>query len=270
MTTFKYGGNILPQDNFFIGGNNTKRRDYAGHYEGWRHARITKLISILGGENYFKGKRVLELACGFGHTGEILAGLGAEVVFAEGRELHVLHTSKFHSPQGNGVIRLNQNEKWDLSQPVGYDQYVRYGKTLGVSTMEAWPGSIEKATFDLIIHWGVLYHLEYWQQDLECALQHTDLMCLESEIADSIDDTYDTKVSESWPDGAIPGSASGTGAYGSRPSAAHVEKVLRELGCTFVRYDDADLNFRYHKYDWEVQNTGTAPPGQRRFWLVRK
>jgi hypothetical protein len=77
------------------------------------------------------------------------------------------------------------------------------------------------------------------------------------------------KVNECWPDGAI-FDAKSPAAIGSRPSAAHVEKVLRELGCTYTRYDDADLNFRYHKYDWEVKNTCSAPGGQRRFWLVRK
>lgn len=263
---WKYGGRVVPPDNFFRGGAGEDAGHHPGHYEGWRHTRITKLVSLLGGEEWFKGKAVLELACGFGHTSELISQWGALVTLAEGREPHAKHAAQHHAPPGRPVIHLNQDHRWNLDHDI-YPMYVRQPSNEIVE--EKWDAKPNPVKFDLVIHWGVLYHLNNWQQDLECALRHTDLLCLESEIADSLDPTYDQKVSESWADAALSTSEGGS-SRGSRPSASHVENVLDSLGCTYTRYDDAALNFRYHKYDWKVNDTGEFPPGQRRFWLVRK
>ena len=264
MTTFKYGGNVLPVDGFFKG----------GHYEGWRHTRITKLVSLLGGEEWFKGKTVLELACGFGHTSELISEWGAIVTLTEGRKPHVVHAARHHAPVGRPVIVLNQEFPWNLAH-VTDETHVRQPSNEVVveppTAARPFPDQSAKPNpvkFDLVIHWGILYHLTNWQQDLASALRHTNLLCLESEVGDSEDPTHDPKVREGWPGDSALGEEGDSD--GSRPSAAHVEKILDDLGCTYTRYDDADLNFHYHKYDWKANNTGLAPAGQRRFWLVRK
>jgi hypothetical protein len=86
------------------------------------------------------------------------------------------------------TINLNQNRPWNLNRK-----------------------------FNLIIHWGLLYHLENWKDDLKHCLAHTNLICLESEIADSSEDTHDEKITEAGYDKAFEG-------IGSRPSAYHVQK----------------------------------------------
>ena len=173
-----------------------------GYYKEWRRTRIAKLTTILGGEGWFKGKEVLELAAGYGHIGLELKELGANVTFTDGRELHVTEIKL--RVERSPVILLDQDREWNLNKK-----------------------------FDLIIHWGVLYHLDQWQRDLQTTMQHGDLICLESEIADTTDPNWDPRIIEGWYDGAlgdktIVGSP-GRMPIGSRPSAEHVEKIIQEM-----------------------------------------
>jgi hypothetical protein len=123
--------------------------------------------------------------------------------------------------------------------------------------------SLEKE-FDIVIHWGVLYHLDNWKADLQISIRHGKIIFLESEVCDSNDPEIEIKVNEPEQyDQAI-------GRTGSRPSAEMVEKYISETGATFIRYDDSDLNSDSHTYDWPVRNTKNAPAGQRRFWIIKK
>lgn len=201
------------------------------HWEKWRATRIKKLISILG-EEWFQGKDILELACGHGHIGRHLQSiLGANVTFAEGGPAYAWLNRNLSELK---AIYIDQDEPWDLGRK-----------------------------FDLVVHWGVLYHLENWQQDLRTTLTHSDMVCLESEVSDSDDPTFDIKVEEDWHDGAANG-------IGSRPSPAHIERIVKEEGFQPVLYADADLNAAYHRYDWPIKNTGKYLSGQRRFWILKK
>ena len=200
-------------------------------WHAWRASRIQKLASILG-EEWFQGKDILELACGHGHVGRHLQSeYGANVTFTEGG--HAFAHLENHLSE-LGAIYIDQDEPWDLGRK-----------------------------FDLVIHWGILYHLDNWQQDLRITLAHADMVCLESEVSDSDDPDYDTKVKELWYDGAANG-------IGSRPSPAHIERIVEEQGFQSVLYADADLNAAYHRYDWPIKNTGEYKSGQRRFWFLKK
>jgi hypothetical protein len=207
-------------------------RRFDAHYNEWRQVRIQKVESIFGKE-FFKNKTILELACGYGHTGMYFFNLGAKVTFAEGREEHVNEFRKQHPDQE--IILLNQEYKWDLNRK-----------------------------FDLIIHWGVLYHLDNWQQDLSCAAKHSDLILLESEVCDSDDENVDIKIE------GCDRYDQEMGPFASRPSASNIEKNLTNLGFSFTRYDDADLNCLHHDYSWKVGNTLEWRYGLRRFWVVNK
>ena len=125
---------------------------FKGHYIKWRETRINKLVSILG-KDWFKGKTVLECACGLGHIGEEIMKLGAVVTFAEGREIFVRETKK-RLPNAE-VILLDQDTDWNLNRK-----------------------------FDLIIHWGLLYHLDNWKQDLANTVKHADIICFETVVMD--------------------------------------------------------------------------------------
>jgi hypothetical protein len=209
----------------------TKMTGFTHHYDNWRQTRISKLHQILGAD-FFNGKSVLELACGHGDTGRQLAKEGAIVTFAEGRQEH-LDVLKGHEPNAE-TFCIDQDKPWDLGRQ-----------------------------FDFVIHWGVLYHLHNWKDDLRCALNHTNLMTLETEVADSNDPDFEIKTNEKGFDQAL-------NLVGSRPSPAMVERHLADLGVKFIRYDDRDLNSGFHNYDWPVRETRTWKAGRRRFWIISK
>jgi len=220
-------------------------RDQVGrfmdHYRGWRPKRIEKIEKIFG-VDFFKEKTILELACGYGDIGKhFKENCGSIVTFAEGREEH-LPFIKENNPDCE-VIHLNQENNWNLNK-----------------------------IFDVVIHFGVMYHLDNWKQDLECTLKHTDLVILESEIADS-DKLMEFKIVD--PNGYD--QAISEGRIATRPSASYVEKVFEDNGFSFVRYDDGDLNDGIHCYDWKVSGAAERPGynrndggGLRRFWVAKR
>lgn len=206
-------------------------------YEGWREKRIEKILNIFG-PDFFKDKTILELGCGFGHIGKhFTEKLGSKVTFAEG-DPKFYGDIKGLNPKSE-VITLDQDKPWDL-----------------------------KRKFDIVIHWGVLYHLDDWQQDLKCALKHTDLIFLESEVADSDDPTFEFKFDDH------NGFDQALNVKATKPSAAFVESELVKNGFEFTRYDDIDINFWNHIYDWVVTNNPDNHIrefyGHRRFWIARR
>jgi len=205
-------------------------------YPLWRENRIKKLVEIVGGESWFKGKSVLELACGFGHIGAALKEMGAEVTFAEGREEYFKFIKDHAKDSKVLLIDQDQPNRWELDQ-----------------------------TFDLVIHWGVLYHLEFWKRDLIRALKFGKQVCLETEVIDSYDPHAVIHRREAAGfDQAIYG-------LGCFPSPAHIERILEENDATFVRYDDKELDSDYHNYSWKATGTDDSEhkPGRRRFWMIK-
>ena len=200
------------------------------HYIPWRESRINKIVSIFGKE-FFNNKTMLELAAGHGDTGHYFYNLGSIVTFADGNEGHLVKIKKTNPD--STVLHIDQDKEWNLNKQ-----------------------------FDIVVHWGVLYHLDNWQKDLKTAIEHGKIIFLETEVCDSNDPTFEIKTSESGYDQAVNG-------IGSRPSAAMVEGCINETGANYVRYDDADINAEYHKYDWKVNDTKEWTSGQRRFWIIR-
>lgn len=211
------------------------------HYVEWREKRIAKIEKIFDKE-YFGGKTLLEVGCGYGQIGKHFRELGATVDFTEGREEH-LPFIKENNPN-SGVYNINHNDSWSLDK-----------------------------RYDMVIHFGLLYHLTNWQQDLECTFKHSDTVVLETEILDSLkeDGHYNAR------DGGGYDQALNTYEFAVRPSAKFVERVIKENGFTFMRYDDMDLECTYHSYVWKESGLhdelGGYFPGTiatRRFWVCRK
>ena len=216
-----------------------KTAQFEGLYIPWRESRIKKIISVMG-ENFFHDATGLELGCGYGHTGkELIERFSCDITFTDGNEIHREGFSKINPDRE--LMLLDQDNPWNLEKK-----------------------------FDFIIHWGVLYHLDNWQQDLECALTHTNVMFLETEVCDSLDPDFEIKVQEpkAVNDQAVNGK-------GTKPSPAFVEKILNKNGCKWTRYDDKDLNAtmsnnpnKGHRYDWVVKNDKRWEHGLRRFWII--
>ena len=198
---------------------------FQGHFIRWREVRINKLISILG-KDWFKGKSILELACGYGHIGKSLKELGAIVTQTEGNPEYAKVAE---------AIVLDQDKEWDL-----------------------------KREFDLVIHWGILQHLDNWRRDLQTAIRHGRIITLDTECVDFDDPMAEIKVNENWYDGAM-------NKIGTRASVAAIEKCIADLGCTFKRYDDSGLDVEYHKYSWkEGEYKNDWKSTLRRFWMIYK
>lgn len=203
---------------------------FEGMYTGWRETRINKLVNLLGKE-WFKNKTILELGSGHAHIGNALSQLGAKMTCTDGRLEHV-EFIKQNYPHIE-TFQLDQDKPWNLNRQ-----------------------------FDLVINWGVSYHLDNWQSDLLTSILHGRMVSLETNCADSSKDDYQAKVPEEGFDQAV-------NKVGSRPSAAFVERVIESAGATYIRYDDADLNWKFHTYDWPLTDSGNWFHGARRFWIIQ-
>jgi 2-polyprenyl-3-methyl-5-hydroxy-6-metoxy-1,4-benzoquinol methylase len=215
-------------------------------YNLWRINRVKKMESVLG-RDWFRGKKILELACGAANIGAYFQSLGAHVTVADARQDYLDLAKKKYNLK---TLYINQEEPWVLSEK-----------------------------YDLIIHFGVLYHLDNWCQDLRSAVSNTDMMFLESAVANTNDPNFEHKLKEDRSDGQ--NSYSGVATV---VSADNIEKQLKELNCQFQRYDDIDLdmpNRRLYQYSWlvtgkisgyETSLTFEDRPlyGGRRLWLVKK
>ena len=213
------------------------------HYDEWQNKRIEKLISILG-ENWFKGKKILEVGCGFGHIGKkLMDRFDCIVDFTEGRNEYI------------SKIKENCKEEcnvWCVDHDSDYSE-VLAGKY-----------------YDLIIHWGLLYHLSNWKQDLEIIFKHSDIVSLELEVLDFDDPTRSLKINEFVAkiepfhfDQALNG-------IGTRITQDAIEIFLKNKNLKFKRYDDSDLNNNHHVYDWIPKNDKSYTDGKRRFWMIYK
>ena len=205
--------------------------NFTGHYDLWRSKRIAAIIEWFG-PRWFLGKRVLELGAGYGDIGLVFHGLGADVTFSDGRAEHV-ETMKQRLPMVNPA---------------------------NIVVMDAEQGIPLPGPFNLIVHLGVLYHLDNWRQSLIDAAKKAPFMVLETEVCDSDDPTLELKVRENGYDQALRG-------QGTRPSAPMIEKVLTDAGWKHQRLTDDRCNASRHVYDWQVENTGTWRHGVRRWWF---
>lgn len=209
-----------------------KSSDRYHHYVDWRQKRIKKIINVMG-EDFFRDASGLELACLFGDIGAALhRKYNCNMTFTDVRYNHMDSFQKNNPKQNLRII--DQNQEWLLGRQ-----------------------------YDFVIHWGVLYHLQNWQQDLKCTLRHSKVIFLESEVSDSLDPNFEIKVEERSEelDQAYHG-------IGSRPSSAYIEKVLNLYKANWKRYDDADINSSLHRYDWVCKETKTWSSGLRRFWII--
>ena len=117
--------------------------------------------------------------------------------------------------------------------------------------------------YDIIVHWGLLYHLQEIEKHLENIAEHCDILLLETEVSDSSEDTFFIQTEEKGYDQAFH-------SIGIRPSPSYVEKILDKNGFHFKLIKDPILNSSFHRYDWEIQDTKTWRQGLRRFWICWK
>lgn len=201
-------------------------------YKPWRMVRMMKLCKLMGGKEWFRGKRTLELGCGHGHVSRMLKDWGAEPLATDGSAWCV-EATKYFWPDLE-VRQLDQTTDYNLGK------------------------------FDLVIHWGVSYHLppDAWEYDLMRAVDHGGIVSYESQVVDSDDPGC---VRSNTDDKGEDRSLTGTGTH---ISVGAIEGCLRTIGKPFKRYDDADLDTGQQKYSWEAKNEGFCHYQLRRFWMI--
>jgi SAM-dependent methyltransferase len=215
-------------------------RDGLSHpsYDPWRTVRINKMLEIYG-LDYFRLARVLELGCGHGEIGAFFADVGADVVCLDGRRKNVDIARMKHRRLTNLHC-----EQCDLDEP-----FTHYGR------------------FDLIIDFGLLYHLRHIDNHLQCCFEMADDIVLETVVCDSNDShkIFFCDENREVDEESIAG-------VGSRPSPFYIERVAREHGFEATRYFTADLNVGdQFVYDWQHQDDDCLGGWQlRRFWRLRK
>lgn len=206
-----------------------KENRFTGHYVDWRQKRIAVIIKHYG-EDFFIGKKILELGCGYGDIGAVFSKMGADVICSDARQEH-LNVVKKRYPHIKTLL-LDLDKKWVSSE-----------------------------YFDLIIDMGVLYHLENYKNHLEDVAKHADHIILETEVVDSSNPDFVTYTQELGFDQAFNG-------RGCRPSSSNIERILKENNLSYQRYDSPELNSGFHCYDWKETNSGTWVHGQRRLWFI--
>ena len=200
------------------------------HYVEWRERRLDAIRAHYG-DQFFVGKSLLELGCGYADLGAAFSDLGARVTGCDAREEH-LDVASRRWPHLT-FVHADLNHEWPFGR------------------------------FDVILHFGLLYHLEPTHQSLRASCQSTNHLVLEAEVCDSSSPDLVVLTDEDGYDQAIDG-------VGCRPSAGRVERLLAAEGMTFERVTDGRCNSGMHVYDWPVRDTGGYAHGQRRFWFARR
>jgi len=203
---------------------------FEGHYNEWRTSRMNGIAKYIT-PGFFKSKTLLELGCGHADIGNKFHDLGAIVTSSDARE---------------GYLET-VNEKYPH---------------IKTCILDADKDDIQEA-YDIIVHWGLLYHLNEIENQLEKISRKCNVLLLETEVCDSDDSAFFVSINEDGYDQAF-------NARGIRPSPAYVEKVLEKNGFQFKLVKDSILNSGFHSYDWDVKNTNTCAGGLRRFWICWK
>lgn len=224
------------------------------HHEDWYKKRLQKILNIFG-KDWFAGRQILELGACHGNIGIELAKLGAVVTFADVRNEHLESIDDKIKNYGIKYFlkNLNQEEKYNLEQ-----------------------------TYDLTLHLGVLNHLINWRQDLECSLNSSKLMILETlvnpvMVPDMVKNINPLEFMKQY--------------HGLQEKISYVcqesiETQIKKNNCSFIRFDNEELDSNIswdgtlmkHVFSWDynnkvksfMKNGEYVNVQHRRFWLICK
>ena len=180
---------------------------------------------------YFKSKTLLELGCGHADIGNMFYELGSIVTSSDIRKEHLDIVAQKY-PNIKTLLFDGDNDSIQ-------DKY------------------------DIILHWGLLYHLKEIEIHLEKVSQKCDILLLETEVSDSDDKEFYQSTDENGLDQAYNNK-------GIRPSPSYVESLLVKNGFQFKLIKDPILNSNFHCYDWDITNSKKWKSGLRRFWICWK
>ncbi len=209
-----------------------KNSYFEDHYSTWNTNRYLEIMKLLGGGDV-RALSFLEVSAGYANLGRYFFELGCDVTCTDGRAEYVQHIRTHYPSIKTKIINLEK-------------VYPRLPK------------------FNVVIHFGVLYHLSDPLKHLDnfLSVQKFDHLFLETEVSNYSDPNFILKIREEGYDQALNG-------LGGRPTSAGIERLLSKYNLEFSRIDSADLNSPPHTYDWiESETLETYRIGMRRFWHI--
>ena len=127
----------------------------------------------------------------------------------------------------------------------------------------SWKQSKEQVDYDIIINFGLYYHLEkFHKEHLINCINNCDLMFFETVIYDSSDPEIYFRQEN--------GDDQSLTSLGGTPSTSYVENILKEVNTNYKKYTDPFLNNYQHKYDWPDTGFKVFNQFHRRFWIIQK
>jgi hypothetical protein len=207
---------------------------FKNHYEAWNDKRYSFIRHLLGTKEISQLK-VLEISGGHANLAKKFFDLGCEVTVTDVRTEYLDYINKFYPGIKTEIINLE-------------------------NSMPTFP------KFDIVIHFGVLYHLSDPLKHLKDFLlnQDFDHLFLETEVSNHPDKTFIFKIKEFGYDQSF-------STIGGRPSSSGVESVLRSLNLDWERHDNINLDSFPHNYSWKESDIPeTYRTGMRRFYHIQK
>ncbi len=209
---------------------------FSGPYQFWRISRINQILEIFSIEE-LSSFRILEVGAGNCEIGAFFADLGAEVISLEGRLRNVNLAKLRWSKIKNLEIILSDLDQDNLSE---------YGE------------------FDLIINFGLIYHLKNVEEHLKNCSKISKHLLLETLMLDSKEEKLlllkeeETQITQS------------LNGLGSRPTINFLEKLFYKLGYKYKRLENQRLNSGIYKYDWIPKNDNKVKSGYYKMWHCYK
>ncbi len=207
---------------------------FEDHYSTWNTNRYLEIMKSLGGGEVGTFN-ILEISAGYANLGRYFLELGCDVTCTDGRAEYVQEMRTRYPSIKAEVLNLE-------------DLYPLLPK------------------FNVVIHFGVLYHLADPLRHFDnfLSVQDFDHLFLETEVSNYSDPNFVLKIKEEGYDQALNG-------IGGRPTSAGIERILSKHNLEFRRIDSTSLNSPPHSYDWnESETLETYRIGMRRFWHITK
>ena len=204
---------------------------------GYREAELTRLLNLFAHVDLarWKGMRVLEVGAGLGHLGDYFEHLGFEVTSTDARP--------------ENVQRMHERGRRSFVLDLDADEFPAAGE------------------FDLVLAFGVLYHLQNPQRFLQACGASASVLLLETVVSDSETAVAPIVAERQRVDQAMEG-------YGSRPSASWIDATCRAAGFETVHdISNPAGNWKTGKFDWEPRGEGAwRRDGYnfRKMWVCEK
>jgi len=205
----------------------------------YRESELARLLNLFAhvDASRWRGMRVLEVGAGLGRIGEAFHQLGFDITSTDGRSEHV---ERMRS-------RGRKAQVLDLDNPG--------------SSLEG---------FDLVLAFGVLYHLGRPESFIQRCGRSARVLVLETVVCDELEPVL-RSVSE--PSGWS-GEDQALHRVGCRPSPAWVEDACRAAGFDLIRDISSPLaNWQTGSYDWTPRGSGEwrrNGANLRKMWVCEK